>query len=135
MVVQLQEIDFHVLQNDVNLLFYNYVLNISVIQCIHFKQQLEIGVVFLYTFVYNICNIIQEPQELQRFNCACGFIDNFAVILSSTVVQSIRRSAITYPKSLSDVRNDIRKVISETLTSDIRNILHFRHSNILHGKH
>ncbi len=29
------------------------------------------------------------------------------------------------PKTISDIRNDIRKVISETLTSDIRNILYF----------
>ncbi len=34
----------------------------------------------------------------------------------------VRRSVITYPKGISDIRNDIRKVISETLTSDIRNI-------------
>ncbi len=46
----------------------------------------------------------------------------------------LRRSVITYPKSISDIRNDIRKVISETLTSDIRNMLHFWHTNILHGK-
>ncbi len=40
-------------------------------------------------------------------------------------VFQIRRSVITYPKSLSDIRNNIQKVISETLTSDIRNILQF----------
>ena len=27
-----------------------------------------------------ICNITQEPQEMQRFNRACGFISKYAVI-------------------------------------------------------
>ena len=31
-----------------------------------------------------ICNITKEPQELQRFNCTCGFIDKSAVILMSS---------------------------------------------------
>ncbi len=26
-----------------------------------------------------ICNITQEPQELERYNCACGFICKSAV--------------------------------------------------------
>ncbi len=26
------------------------------------------------------CNITKGPQELQRFDCACGFIDKSAVI-------------------------------------------------------
>ncbi len=46
----------------------------------------------------------------------------------------LRQSVITNPKSILDIRNDIRKVISETLTSDIWNILHFWHTNILCGK-
>ena len=80
MVVRFKKIDFHCAVEWFNLLVY-YVLNISVIQCIHFKKQLtcmvvfEIGVIFWRTFVYKIfCNITQEPQELQKFNCVCGFI-------------------------------------------------------------
>ena len=37
----------------------------------------------------------------------------------------IRRNVITNLKSFSDIRNDIRKVISETLTWEIRNISYF----------
>ncbi len=43
---------------------------------------------------------------------------------------SFRRSVITNPKSISDIRNDIQKVISETLTSDIQNILHLTYKHI-----
>ena len=35
---------------------------------------------FMKNFHYDtICNILQESQELQRFNCACGFISKSAV--------------------------------------------------------
>ncbi len=43
-----------------------------------------------------ICNITQEPQELQRYNRACRFIDKSAVIkchqLLSKVTNVNRRS-------------------------------------------
>ncbi len=48
-----------------------------------------------------------------------------AIQKTESVEQKLRRSVITNPKRISDIRNDIRKVISETLTSDIRNMLHF----------
>ncbi len=36
---------------------------------------------FMKNFRFNtICNITQEPQELQRHNCACRFIGKSAVI-------------------------------------------------------
>ena len=39
------------------------------------------GRFILKNFRFNtICNIIQEPKELQRYNCPCGFIDKSAVI-------------------------------------------------------
>ncbi len=44
----------------------------------------------------------------------------------------LRRSVRTNLKSLSDIQNDIQKVIS--LTLDIWNILYFWHTNILLGK-
>ena len=35
---------------------------------------------FHFNIFNTICNITQEPQELQRFNCVCGSISKFAVI-------------------------------------------------------
>ncbi len=35
---------------------------------------------FRFDIIHVICNITQELQELQRFNCACEFIDKSAVI-------------------------------------------------------
>ncbi len=44
MVVQLQKIDFHCFVKGFNRLFYNYVLNISVIQSIYFNEPLYVHV-------------------------------------------------------------------------------------------
>ncbi len=44
-----------------------------------------------------ICNITQEPQELQRYNRACGFIGESAVIKCDQVlskVTSINRKSL-----------------------------------------
>ncbi len=65
-------------------------------------------------FCFNtICNIIQEPQELQRYNRACRFIGKFAVIkyhqLISKVTSISRKSlfdqlatASSFPHPLKD---------------------------------
>ena len=54
---------------------------------------------FMKNFHFDaICNITQEPQELQRFNCACGFISKSTVIryhqLLSTVISSNGKSHV-----------------------------------------
>ncbi len=45
----------------------------------------EIGVVRFNT----ICNITQEPQELQRYNRACRFIGKAAVIKCHQVLSKV----------------------------------------------
>ena len=70
MVVCLQKIVFYYFcGNVIYLIILQYVLNISVIQCIHFKKQLINIMVILeeLSFRDTICNITQEPQELQRY--------------------------------------------------------------------
>ncbi len=78
MVVQPEKIDFRRLCNDL----IKYVLNISVlIQCVHFKTQLNSSGLFYEELRFNtICNITQEPRGLQRYNRACRFIGKSAVI-------------------------------------------------------
>ncbi len=78
-----------------------YVLNTSVLQCVHFKEQLNVKWwdrrCFMKNFRLNtICNITQEPQELRRYNRACRFSGKSAVIkchqLQSKVTSINRRS-------------------------------------------
>ncbi len=76
-----------------------YVLNISVIQCVHFKKQLNVGSWwdrgrFMKNFRFNtICNITQEPQQLQRYNRACRFIGKSAVIKCHQLFQVLHNVA------------------------------------------
>ena len=83
MVAWFQKVDFHCFVEWFNWLFYN-VLNISAIQCVHFKRQFQC-MVFLCDFMKNFhfdttCCISQKPQEQRIFNCGYGFIGKSAVI-------------------------------------------------------
>ena len=45
---------------------------------------------FVKNFCFNpICIIIQELQELQRYNCACGFISKSAVIIYNQLLSKV----------------------------------------------
>ncbi len=73
-----------------------YVLNISVIQCVHFKRQLNIWQLMRQgsfyeelSFQHYLQNITQEPQELQRYNRACRFIGKSAVIKCHQLLSKI----------------------------------------------
>ena len=89
--------NFHCLIKWFNQLFNHYVLNISVIQCIHLKKNsLMCGSSWdSCHFMKNlhfafICNITQEPQELQRYNKLCLWV-HWEVCcdkISSTAVKS-----------------------------------------------
>ncbi len=62
-----------------------------------FKSSLMYRGCFMKNFHFNtICNITQEPRELQTYICACGFIGKSAVIkynLLLSKVTSINRKS------------------------------------------
>ena len=80
MVLRFQKKDFHCFVEWFKQLFYNYVVNISVIQCIYLKNSLMYGSFWdschlIKNFRFDIiCDIIQEPQALPIWHCASGFI-------------------------------------------------------------
>ncbi len=84
MVIQLQKIDFHCFAE-----LFNYFTVCFEHQCdamhalkigFKFGSSLD-GGRFMKNFRFDtICNITQESQEIQRFNCACGSIVKSAVI-------------------------------------------------------
>ena len=70
-----------------------------------------------------------EDMRLTSYTCTMDtcLTDDSIWYLLSLCGRLVRQRVITYPKSLSDIRNNIPKVISETLTSD-RHLRHFRMS-------
>ena len=38
----------------------------------------------------SICNITREPQQLQRFNCACGFISKSFFVIKHQLLSKVQ---------------------------------------------